>query len=866
MATETASLPVDALLPGLVQHLREGSALVLTAPPGSGKTTRVPPALLASGIVGAGQRILLVQPRRLAARAVARFMARAYDEPVGQRVGYRVRFDQRVSARTRLLVITEGILTRMLLPDPLLEGVGAVVLDEFHERSAQLDLALAFLRETLAARDDLKLVVMSATLDPEPLSRYLSGCPVLRGEARQHPLTVRYARASDAPLPHRVISALGPLLTELGPGGGDVLVFLPGAPEIRRVEHGLAQAGLPGTADIVPLYGALPAEQQDRALAPSMHGRQRVILATNIAETSLTVPGVRAVLDSGLHKRLRHDGRAGLDRLELTPTSKASARQRAGRAGRLGPGLVLRLYTEAEQSSRPERDPPELLRLDLCPSLLALLAFSPGDPRRVSFLDPPPEAALERAEALLRLLGALPPSGYSLTPLGKRMASLPLHPRLGAVLDAAHQAGRAAGGALLAALIAERDVLARTPGGRGQTVPTGPSDLSHRAELMLNWMARGKSAGAARALGLDPGAARLALSARDQLLRLHRSRWPRRAQEAEGEISEEVAGRAVLAGYPDRVCCRRGQGRASAVMVGGHGVRLAPESGVREARLFVALWAAAGGRGTHAHATVSMASGVHQDWLEQDFPHAFAEGEEVIFDPARGAAVSLQRRRFVDLVLKETQSKSGDPSELSRVLAEQAVRRLEEVFRPDKGGRQLLARVTLAARMLEEAGPWPDLTRAGKRSLLTGQSLGRHSLAELRQVDWGAVINGALTNAQRRLLGVELPERITVPSGRQLTLDYAAALEADMAPVLAVKLQEMFGQTETPTICRGRLPLTLHLLAPNGRPAQITRDLKSFWKVGYPTVRKELRGRYPKHPWPEDPLSAEATHRAKRRR
>ena len=852
-----------------MRRLREGNALVLTAPPGSGKTTRVPPALLASGLVGPTQRILLVQPRRLAARAVARFMARAVDEPVGQTVGYRVRFDDKASARTRLLVITEGILTRMLLSDPLLEGVGVVVLDEFHERSAQLDLALAFLRETLGARDDLKLLVMSATLDPEPISRYLSGCPVLRGEARQHPLTVRYARASSAHPPHlseRVVSALGPLLNELGPGGGDVLVFLPGAPEIRRVEQCLTESTLPGGPDIVPLFGALPAEQQDRALLPSTCGRQRVILATNIAETSLTVPGVRAVLDSGLHKRLRHDPRAGLDRLELSLTSKASARQRAGRAGRLGPGLVVRLYTEAEQSSRSERDPPELLRLDLSPTLLALLAFAPGDPREVTFLDPPPEAALWRAERLLRLLGALPPSGYTLTPKGKRMAALPLHPRLGAVLDAAHSAGHVSGGALLAALIAERDVLARGPGGKSQTVPTGPSDLLHRAELMLKWQARGKSAGAARSLGLNPGAARLVLSARDQLLGLHRSRWPRSVGGGRGEMSEEMAGRAVLAGYPDRVCCRRGAGRASAVMVGGHGVRLAAESGVREARLFVAIWAAAGGHGTHAHATVSLASSVEQRWLEQDLPHAFTEGEEVIFDPARGAAVSLHRRRFVDLVLEEAQSKGADPAELSRVLAEQADRRLDEVFRPDKGASQLLARVALAARMLKEAGPWPDLTLEGKRQLLTEQCLGRYSLDELRHVDWGAVVSGALSHEQRRLLSRELPEKIRVPSGRQLTLDYAAALEADIAPVLAVKLQEMFGVTETPAICRGRLPLTLHLLAPNGRPAQITSDLKSFWDVAYPMVRKELRGRYPKHPWPEDPLTAQATHRAKRRR
>ena len=880
-ARQSSALPIDDLLPELVAHLRVSQALVLTAPPGSGKTTRVPPALL--DLVGAGQLILLVQPRRLAARAVARFMARALDEPPGQTVGYRVRFDDKSSAKTRLLVITEGILTRMLLSDPLLEGVGAVLLDEFHERSAQLDLALAFLKETLQARDDLRLVVMSATLDPAPISRYLGGCPTLTGQARQHPLTVRYARPSRLHLEQRVAAALGALLSELGPGGGDVLVFLPGAPEIRRTEKRLAEAGLPGDPEVVPLFGALPAARQDLALVPSRLGRQRVILATNIAETSLTVPGVRAVLDSGLQKRLRHDPRAGLDRLERCPVSQASAQQRAGRAGRLGPGLVHRLYTEAEHASRPQRDPPELLRLDLAPPLLSLLAFSPGDPREVSFLDAPPDAALDRAEGLLRLLGALPSQGYTLTGLGKRMAALPLHPRLGAVLDAAHRAGHVAGGALLCALIAERDVLAAGQGGGSQIVPTSPSDLLHRAELVQTWEARGRSAGAARALGLNPGAVQLVLAARDQLLRLHRAHQrstPGKTPSKTGQMSEEAAGRAVLAGYPDRVCCRRsergkdgasavmvgGKDGASAVMVGGHGVRLAVESGVREHRLFMALWARAGGTGTHAEAIVTMASGVEESWLEQALPHCLTEAREVTFDASRGAAVTLIRRRFVDLVLAERQGQGGDPSVVATVLAEQADRRFEQVFRPGRAARQLVAKVKLAARLMPEASPWPDLSEPGQRALLAEQCVGRHSLDELRQVPWASVIGASLTHAQRQLLERELPDKLSVPSGRQLTLDYSAALDADSGPVLAVKLQEMFGQTETPKLCRGRLPLTLHLLAPNGRPAQITSDLKSFWQTGYPLVRKELRGRYPKHPWPEDPLTATPTAKAKPRR
>ncbi len=522
------ALPVDALLPELLEQLTRGQSVVLSAPPGSGKTTRVPPALLESGLLSRGDQVVVVQPRRLAARAVGRYMARRLGERVGETVGYKVRFDQRASSATRLLVVTEGILLRMLLSDPLLSGVGCVVLDEFHERSVQLDLCLAFLRETLEAREDLRLVVMSATLEAAPLCRYLGDAPLLEARARQHPLVIRHQqRKADPrkPLEQRLASALAPLLSELGSGGGDLLVFLPGASEIRRSRKVLAELDLPGDPELVPLMGALPAAEQDRALRPAKDGRQRVILATNIAETSLTVPGVRGVLDSGLRKRLRHDPRLGFDRLELGPVSKASARQRAGRAGRLGPGLVSRLYTEAEYASRPEQDAPEVTRLDLSPALLSLLSFSPGDPRCFPFLDPPPDQAIDRALTLLRLLGAVDQDRYLLTDLGRRMVTLPLHPRLGALLDAAHRAGAADRGALLCALLSERDPLSRDKRGAPQALPDGPSDLLYRAELLEDWERGGGANAGALRCGLDLGAARLVQKARDQIVRLHRSHW-----------------------------------------------------------------------------------------------------------------------------------------------------------------------------------------------------------------------------------------------------------------------------------------------------------------------------------------------------
>ncbi len=856
------ALPVDALLPELAAYLAAQRRVVLSAPPGSGKTTRVPPALLRSKLMSAGQRLILTQPRRLAARAVARYMAARMDEPVGRTVGYKVRFDERACAATRLLVVTEGVLARMLLSDPLLDGVGCVVLDEFHERSVQADLSLAFLQETLEARDDLGLVVMSATLEAAPLCRYLGDAPHLRAEARQHPLTVRHQpRQADPrrPLAQRVAAALPSLLAE---AEGDVLVFLPGAPEIRRAAEALAAAKLPGAPELLPLYGALPPEAQDRALRPPGPGQRRVILSTNIAETSLTVPGVRAVLDTGLRKRMRHDPRAGIDRLELCPTSQASADQRAGRAGRLGPGVALRLYTEQEHSSRPARDAPEVTLVDLSPVLLSAMAFRPGDPAEFPFLDPPPAGEVARALGLLRQLGAVAPDGFTLTDLGQQLSALPLHPRLGALMHAAHARGRARQGALLAALLAERDPLARDHRGDEQMLPDGDSDLLHRAELMEQWEQRGAKDAAARRLGLHPGGARGVLRARDQIHRLVRARWPA----SKGAEGAELT-RALLHAYPDRLCRRRAPGAREAVMVGGAGVRLSAGSGVRQAPLFLALRVSGGVAGTGARATVSVASVVREAWLEQELPHCLAVRREVVFDPARGAALGVRRRCFEDLVLDEARDPDADPAQVSEALAREAARRFDEVFRPDRAGRQLMARIALAARELVDQCPWPEVAEeAGRRALLQAQCQGRHGLDELRGLDWAAALRGLLTHQQVAALKRHLPEKIAVPSGRQVTLDYEPALAPGAGPVLAVKLQEMFGLADGPRLCMGRVPVVLHLLAPNGRPAQITTDLASFWSSSYALVRKDLRGRYPKHPWPEDPLSAQPTARTKRRR
>ncbi len=856
------ALPVDDLEGELLATLRRAQALVLCAPPGAGKSTRVPQALLASGLV-AGQ-ILLLQPRRVAARAVARRIADELGEAVGERVGYQVRFEERASARTRIKVLTEGILTRRLIADPLLEGIGAVILDELHERAVDVDLCLAFLRETLEARPELRLIAMSATLDAERVARYLGGCPVLRCEGRAHPLALERHAAPERSQPEQIRSALARLLAE-GGEAGDVLVFLPGAPEIERALAHLAEAPLPGAPLCCPLHGSLSAEEQDRALRRDPAGRRRIVLATNLAETSLTVPGVTAVVDTGLVKRLRYDPGLGLDRLELGRVSRASAAQRAGRAGREAPGRVLRLWSAAEELALAEHETPELLRVDLAPVLLALLAFRAGDPRRFPFLEPPPEARLRAALALLHRLGAVsdadPAAEPRLSERGRALAALPLHPRLGAMLLAACEAGLPGEGALCAALLAGRDALAA-----GEALATHASDLLERRERFLELEAARFSREAHRRLGLEPRATREVARVRDQLVELARRVGVRARPDGDALPLELRLRRLPLAGFPDRLCRRRRPGSPEAVMVGGRGVVLDESSGVREAELFLALAAEAGRPGLHATSRVRIASAVTLEDLEALYPERLREERGARFDPARGLVVGSARRSFEELVLAERDGVAVEPELAGRLLAAAAGERFAELFRPDARAQELRGRLALAARVLPEAGPWPEVSEAALAALLPELCAGRRSLDELAALDWAACLRGRLGARQRELLERELPERLAVPSGNRIRIDYAAVLGPEAAPVLAVKLQELFGLRASPSVGRGRVPLILQLLSPAGRPVQVTRDLESFWRTGYAEVRRDLRGRYPRHPWPEDPLAAAPTARAKPRR
>ncbi len=837
---------IDRVIPEFLEALRSSPAVVLTAPAGAGKTTGIPPAILESGICKKKQ-IVLLQPRRMAARAAAARMAHNLGQPVGRTVGYKIRFDQKTSPATRILVVTEGILTRRFLSDPLLMGTACVILDEFHERSLHVDLALAFCRELMDVRDDLRLVVMSATLQVEPIVRFLGNCPLISGEDRPFEVEIEYQKLADRrPLHTKSAAAARRVLGR--DEQGDVLVFLPGAAEIERTREDLNSKPLSGDVQVLPLYGALPVKEQDRVLRPG--DRRRVVLATNIAETSLTVPGVTAVIDCGLCKQPRHDPASGFDRLETVRISKHSASQRAGRAGRTAPGKVLRLWTLPEQRALPEADLPEIQRVDLAGLLLAVIAFHPGDPHKFEFFEPPKPAVMESSLRLLVMLGALEEASFRLSERGLRLASIPAHPRVAAMLLSAAKMGFMRQGALLAALLGERDILtdADAPG-------ACDSDMLWRMERFDELSQAGFDARAARRSGINLAAALAVRRARDQILG-HSipsgKNTRRRARASENQLLS-----LLLSAYPDKLCRRRAAGGDSAVMVGGSGVRLSRESSVRDAELFVAVEADAPKRGPRSSALVRKASKVTYEMLDEQFPDQIGRSEGAIFDHKKKAVVGVRTASFHGLEISRQVGLPVDPKLVSAALTKEAGPRFEEIFRPDKKSLQLRARLLFARQAMPEE-PWPDVSDKGLKSWLPDLCRGKSSFTELERTDWYQQIKSRLVYKLQKLLDDEVPVSIAVPSGSKIHVDYTPAAEPGGAPVLAVRLQEVFGLMETPRIARGRVALLMQLLSPARRPVQQTKDLKSFWLRTYPEVRKELRARYPKHAWPEDPLAAPA--------
>ncbi len=837
-----ARLPIEEVLPALKAALRERGAAVLQAPPGAGKTTVVPLALLGEPWL-AGRRVVMLEPRRLAARAAARRMAQTLGEPVGETVGHRVRGDTRVGPRTRIEVVTEGVLTRMLQSDPALEGVGAVLFDEFHERSLHADLGLALtLHARGLLREDLRVVVMSATLDGEGVSALLGGAPLVTSEGRVHPVETRWLPRRAEGWTDRVAAAA--VLRALDEEPGDLLVFLPGAGEIRGTEARLAEAGLPPTVRVLPLHGTLPPEAQDRAIAPSAPGTRKVVLATSIAETSLTIEGVRVVVDAGLARAPRFSPRTGMTRLETARVSRASADQRRGRAGRTGPGVCLRLWTRDEDRQLAPRPLPEIAEADLAPLALELAAWG-AEPAELAWLDPPPAAAFAQARELLRALGALDPDG-ALTPHGRRMAGMATHPRLAHMLLRAAREGWGATACDVAALLGERDVL-RAPAG-------GPADadLRLRVELLRDGRRDARRLPShVHGMTVDrDGVRRAAEEARQLRGALHLENAP---------AEPDLTGPVLALAYPDRLAQRRPGGAGRFLLRNGRGAAFAHPQALSESPwLVVAELDGAG-----AESRIYLAAPLAREDVDALFADQVETETTVAWEGETREVRARRRERLGALVLRESALADPDPAEVARALSEGIAREGLGVLPWTDGARRLRERLAFLHAL--DADAWPDVSDAALLAALPAW-LGPHlhgvrGRAQLDAVDLSSALLAMLPWDARARLDDLAPTHWTVPSGSRIPVDYS---DAD-APVLAVRLQEMFGLADTPRVAGGRVPLTLHLLSPAHRPVQVTRDLAGFWKGSYFDVRKELRGRYPKHVWPEDPMAEPPTRRAKPR-
>lgn len=837
------ALPIDDLTAEISRRAIEAGALVLEAPPGAGKTTRVPWALLQA--LGEDGKVVVTEPRRLAARLAAERVAKERGQRVGDLVGYAVRFEEVSGPKTRLSYVTEGILLRRLLVDPALSGVRAVVLDEFHERHLETDLLLALLSRRRDERGDLVLVVMSATLDAAPVAAFLRDAPRVTSEGRSFPVTVEHLpRPDDRPLEKQVTSAVRACLDR--EEAGNVLVFLPGALEIRRAGEALDALGRERGVLVLPLHGDLTVAEQARAVEPSRE--RKVVLSTNVAESSLTIAGVSSVVDSGLARIASHSAWTGLSKLALAKVSRASARQRAGRAGRTREGHVLRLYTQGDFQTRPEFDPPAVTRSDLSEAVLMLAAAGvrAGD---VRWLTPPPEQSLTAATALLVELGALEASG-ELTPTGRRMLELPLHPRLARLVVEGERRGVGRDATLVAAMLGERDIRlaaradvgGRRPG-RGEDA-SGPSDPLELLERFEEAEGARFEAHRLRSMGLDPRAVDAVERARRQLGRLVRRDA---APPARPELHERALLSCLLSAFPDRVAKRRRRGERDLVLANGKVARLSEDSGVHDAPLLVAIDAEERqGQGT----VVRSASQVDENLLFELYPERLTMADELVFNESAERVERVSSMRWGALLLEETRA-AATPSAEAGALLFQAARADAGRFLRSEAALALAARVGLLGEHFPDAGFASDPAVALEQAL-SAACESAVSFAELDRADLPSLFVAGLSPEQRRLLEREAPERVRLGGGRTVPIRY----EAGKAPFIESRLQDFFGAAEGPSIVAGRVPLTLHLLAPNQRAVQVTTDLAGFWQRHYPTIRKELMRRYPRHAWPEDGRTA----------
>jgi ATP-dependent helicase HrpB len=815
-------LPIDAVLPEIVAALNAGPRAILIAPPGAGKTTRAPLALLDEPFARGG-RIIVLEPRRLAARAAAQRMAATLSEKVGETIGLRVRLQSLVSARTRIEVVTEGVFARMILDDPALEGVSAVLFDEFHERSLDADLGLALALDAQGAlREDLRLLVMSATLDGARVAALMSEAALIESQGRSFPIETRYLGRDPATRIEGEVARA--ILRGLAEEPGSILAFLPGQGEITRVAALLAERVSDPSVDIAPLFGALDASTQDKAVAPAPQGRRKIVLATSIAETSLTIEGVRVVVDSGLMRVPRFEPDIGLTRLETVRVSRANADQRRGRAGRIEPGVCYRLWEEAGNGGLSAYAPPEILAADLSGLALDLAAWGVSDPAGLAFLDPPPRGAFAEARALLAELGALDEAGR-ITEEGRAISRLALPPRLARMVVDAARAGREQLGAEIAIALTERGL-------GGDNV-----DLIHRLEAFRR--DRSPRAGDARRLARN-------LSARARGLALGDAR------DAAGSVGAMLA-----AAFPDRIAMARGK-RGEFLMANGRAAALEPHDALAgETHLAIGEIV-----GRAASARILTAAPLTLEEIEAVAGASIRAADELTFDRASASLRARRRRRLGALILSEQNLSvpADGPSALAlaRGILSLGLSRLPW----SNALKQWRDRVAFLRRA--EGEPWPDLSDAALAASpgwLAPALFGKTRLEELSGEEFAQNLRALLSYQLSRRLEAEAPTHFVAPTGSAVPVDY----EAEGGPSIALRVQEMFGLSQHPALAGGRVPLTLHLLSPAHRPIQITRDLPGFWKGSWSAVRADLRGRYPRHFWPEDPASATPTNRAKPR-
>jgi ATP-dependent helicase HrpB len=846
--------PVETLLADVQTGLANQRAVVLTAAPGAGKSTRLPLHLLQADWLH-GQKIIMLEPRRLATRAIASRLAEQLGQSVGQTVGYRIHLETRVSRQTRLEVVTEGVLTRMLQSDPGLSGVGLVIFDEFHERSLEADLGLALCYEIRQAfNENLRILVMSATLDGSLLTRLLDDAPLLVSEGRLFPVETRYLAE---PIKGARLKEVGRTIRQaLRQEEGSILVFLPGSGEIRRCEEELRASGLPERVILALLFGNLSQDAQDQALLPAPPGWRKVVLATSIAETSLTIEGIRIVIDSGEMRRPSFAWDSGMTRLVTMPVSKFSAEQRRGRAGRLGPGICYRLWTATEQEQLREQTAPEICAADLARLVLELAEWGVTDPGSLRFPTPPPPAAFEQGRRLLQSLQALDAAGM-ITAHGRKLLQLPLHPRLAHMIARAGEWGRAGLACEIAALLSERDIL-RSVG------PEHPADLAVRLRILAepNYLPPGYHGPAA----LRSDIARIRQTA---------GQWQRQLGCADSDTTPQRPdsmargdqhwhcddiGRLLALAYPDRIAQRRPGPEPRYLLASGQGAFLAGVDPLCDAAYLVV----ASLDGQKREARIFLAAVIEWDEICRDFPGLITVQEQLGWDQARQQVIAERQSCLGRLILTTTPMRDITPEQRAVGMLDGIRQNGLGVLPWDDACRHWQARLAFLHRL--DPAHWPDCSDDvlinDLEDWLLSHLTGINRLDQLKKLDLATILANRLDWKQRGELDRLAPARLTVPSGASLRIDYASGYP----PILAVQIQKMFGSAESPTIAGGRVRLRLHLLSPAQRPMQVTDDLAGFWASSYHLVKKELRGRYPKHYWPDDPLEAEPTNRAKSHR